>query len=89
LISSYPTAVDLAGSHFNLRKSVEKILSKKRSIAMGTKLHLKVIGSSISLVLVFGIAGIHARSSAAKNDDAGLYFLRGNLHMDKRHMERQ
>ncbi|NLD39034.1 MAG: hypothetical protein GX654_19410 [Desulfatiglans sp.] len=56
---------------------------------MGTKLHLKVIGSSISLVLVFGIAGIHARSSAAKNDDAGLYFLRGNLHMDKRHMERQ
>ncbi len=69
LISSYPTAVGMAGRHFNLRKRVEQILSKKRSIAMGTKLHLKITGFSICLVLTFGIAGLHARGSAVKNDD--------------------
>lgn len=69
LISSYPTAVGMAGSRFNLRKRVEQILSKKRSIAMGTKLHLKVTGFSICLVLTIGIAGLHARVSKMKNDD--------------------
>lgn len=70
LISSYPTAVGMAGRRFNLRKRVEQILSKKRSIAMGTKLRLKITGFSICLVLTLGIAGLHARGSAVENDDA-------------------
>ncbi len=61
LISSYPTAVGMAGRRFNLRKRIEQILSKKRNSTMETKLYLKTIIFSFCLVLVFGVAGLHGK----------------------------
>ena len=61
LINNLPTASGMAGSHFNLKKRAEQILSKKRSVAMRTKLYLKTITFAFSLVLTFGIAGLHGK----------------------------
>lgn len=61
LISGYPTAVGMAGRRFNLRKRVEQILSKKRPIAMNTKLYLKVVIFGTGLVFSFGVAGLHGK----------------------------
>jgi beta-lactamase regulating signal transducer with metallopeptidase domain len=60
LIGNFPTAVSMAGRHFNLRARVEKILSKKRIIAIRTGLYLKAVTFSICFSLSFWIAGLHA-----------------------------
>jgi beta-lactamase regulating signal transducer with metallopeptidase domain/tetratricopeptide (TPR) repeat protein len=64
LISSYPTAVSMAGKHFSLRKRVEQILSKKRRVTMGTKFYIRAIIFSLFLVLVFGVAGLQGKIQA-------------------------
>jgi tetratricopeptide (TPR) repeat protein len=71
LISSYPTAVGMAGRHFDLRVRVEQLLSKERRIAMNTKLYLKAIILSTSLILTFMVAGLHASIKVEAIDDAG------------------
>ena len=71
MISSYPTAVGIAGRRFNLRVRVEQLLSKKRSVVMNTRSYFKVITFSISLVLTFMVAGLSATVKVEAIDDAG------------------
>ena len=71
LISSYPTAVGMAGRRFDLRARVEQLLSKKRRIVMNTRSYLKVITFSITLVLTFMVAGLYASVKVEAIDDAG------------------
>lgn len=71
LISSCPTTVGMAGRGFDLRVRVERLLSKKRRVAMNTKLYLKAIILSTSLILTFMIAGLYASVKVESIDDAG------------------
>lgn len=68
LISNLPTAVSMSGKNLNLRTRVDNILSKKRSITMGTKIHFKALMSGLFILVLFGIAGLQGKVQATAND---------------------